>query len=153
MREADLDACAALMLAIPLWAEYAVTAERARTRLAGALRAPSRGLVADEDGRVKGFVVYSVEGTFDHSGYVRAVGVAPEAQGQGIGQRLMDAAEAEILRHGPNVFLLVSAWNAGAHRFYQRRGYRRIGEIPGYVRPGITEILYRKTLGPIEGRE
>lgn len=153
MREADVNACAALMLAIPLWAEYAMTAERARATFAGALRAPARGLVAEEDGRIKGFIVYSVAGTFDHSGYVRAVGVAPDAQGQGIGLRLMDSAEGEILRAGPNVFLLVSAWNVDARRFYERRGYHQIGEIPDYVRSGITEILYRKTLGPIERRE
>jgi len=63
----------------------------------------------------------------------------------------MDAAEAAILSHGPNVFLLVSSWNTGARRFYERRGYRRIGEVADYVRRGITEVVYRKTLGPIEG--
>ena len=44
---------------------------------------------------------------------------------------------------------LVSAH--GARRFYERRGYQRIGEITDYVRRGITEAVYRKTLGPIQG--
>ncbi len=76
--------------------------------------------------------------------------MAPEAQGRGVGTLLMDAAEDEIFRAGPNVFLLVTATNTRAQRFYERRGYRRIGEIADYIQPGITEVLYRKTLGPIQ---
>jgi ribosomal protein S18 acetylase RimI-like enzyme len=82
---------------------------------------------------------------------VRSVAVAPDAQHQGVGGRLMDEAEAAILGSGPNVFLLVSSWNTGAQRFYERRGYRRIGELADYIRRGITEVVYRKTLGPIQG--
>jgi ribosomal protein S18 acetylase RimI-like enzyme len=63
----------------------------------------------------------------------------------------MDAAETDIFGHGPNVFLLVSAGNTRARRFYERRGYKRIGEIPDYIQRGTTEVLYRKTLGPIQG--
>jgi ribosomal protein S18 acetylase RimI-like enzyme len=50
------------------------------------------------------------------------------------------------------VFLLVATWNAGARRFYERRGYQRIGEITDYLRRGITEVVYRKSLGPIQGQ-
>jgi ribosomal protein S18 acetylase RimI-like enzyme len=149
LRDADVEACAALLQRIPLWARYRITPEAARAVFARALDGASCALVAEDAGRVIGFVEYTLRGTFGHSGYVRAVGVAPEAQGRGVGTRLMDAAEEAIFRSGPNVFLLVAAFNAGAQRFYERRGYRRIGEIPDYVMPGITEILYRKTLGPI----
>lgn len=108
------------------------------------------GFVAEDAGGVVGFVVYAIEGTFVYSGYVQSVAVAPDAQRRGVGGRLMEAAEAAILGRGPNVFLLVSQWNTDAQRFYERRGYRRVGEIPDYVRRGITECVYRKTLGPIE---
>lgn len=154
MREADTDACAAIMLAIPLLARYGVaTAEAARAGLADVFGGSCRGLIAEEDGRAVGFVVYAVRGTFVHSGYVRTVAVVPGAQRRGVGRRLMDAAEAAIFEQGPNVFLLVAAENAGAQRFYEGRGYRRIGEIADYVRGGITEIVYRKTLGPIRDRD
>ena len=150
--EADVDACAAIMLATPLLARYGVTtAAAARGALADVFAGPCRGLVAEEAGRIIGFAVYSLRGTFAHSGYVRTIAVAPDAQHRGAGRRLMDAVEAAIFDQGPNVFLLTSAWNAEAQRFYERRGYRRIGEIPDYVRNGITEVLYRKTLGPIQG--
>ncbi len=149
--DCDVNACASLMLAIPLWARYRMTPERARATFADVREGSSSGVVAEDDGRIIGFLVYRVRGTFVHSGYILDVGVAPDAQNRGVGRQLMDAAEADIFRHGPNVFLMVSAFNTGAQRFYEERGYRRVGEIPDYVRRGITEILYRKTLGPIAG--
>jgi [ribosomal protein S18]-alanine N-acetyltransferase len=149
MRGSDTDTCASLMLAIPLWAQYGMTPGRARAAFAAVGDGTSSGIVAEENGRVIGFIVFRVTGTFVHSGYIHDVGVALEAQNRGVGTSLMDAAETEIFRHGPNVFLLVSESNSGAHRFYERRGYRRIGDIPDYIRQGITEILYRKTLAPI----
>jgi ribosomal protein S18 acetylase RimI-like enzyme len=151
LRGTDVDACAALMLATPLWIEYRVTPARARDIFADATGGSSQGLVAEDGGRVIGFVVYRLQGTFVHSGYILDVGVGADAQNQGVGTRLMDAAETDIFGHGPNVFLLVSASNTGAQRFYERRGYRRIGEIPDYIQRGTTEVLYRKTLGPIQG--
>jgi ribosomal-protein-alanine N-acetyltransferase len=149
IRDSDVAACAALMRRIPLWAQYGVTADEAHAVFRGALAGGTHVRVAEQDGRVIGFIEYVLRGTFGHSGYVRALGVAPEAQGRGVGGSLMDTAEGEIFCHGPNVFLLVSAGNAGAQRFYERRGYRRIGEIPDYLRAGLTEFIYRKTLGPI----
>lgn len=152
MRNTDVAACAAIVLAVRLWRPYGVTTEEAaRPVFADVLAGTCRGLVADDGNRVVGYVVFTLRGTFVHSGYVRSVAVAPDAQRRGVGARLMDVAEAEILAHGPNVFLLVTASNTDAQRFYERRGYRRVGELTDYVRRGITELVYRKTLGPIQG--
>jgi len=148
-RETDVETCASLMVDLPLYGRYGVTGKDARALFARTLAGASRALVAEDAGGVLGFVVYSLHGTFDHSGYVRAIGVAARAQRRGVGGRLMEAAEREIFSRGPNVFLLVSADNADARRFYERRGYREIGELPDYARAGITEVLYRKTLGPV----
>jgi ribosomal protein S18 acetylase RimI-like enzyme len=137
------------MAGLPLWREYGVTVREAHDTFAAALGGAAAVLVAADGGRVVGFVEYLVRGTFGRSGYIWAIGVAADAQSRGVGARLMDAAEAEIFRTGPNVFLLVTASNTRARRFYERRGYRRVGELDAYVRPGLTEILYRKTLGPI----
>jgi len=137
------------MTELPLWQRYGVSAAAARETFAEALRGALQVRVAEDGGRVLGFVEYLVRGTFGHSGYVWAVGVAANAQGRGVGGRLMDAAEAAIFEAGPNVFLLVTAANAGAQRFYERRGYRRVGTLPDYILPGVTEVVYRKTRGPI----
>ena len=139
-------------MALPLWARYGVTTmDAACAAFADVAGGTCLGLVAEEARSLVGFVVYALRGTFVHSGYVRSVAVAPDAQHRGVGAGLMDAAEAAIFTQGPNVFLLVSTWNAGAQRFYEPRGYHRIGELTDYLRRGITEVVYRKTLGPIQG--
>jgi ribosomal protein S18 acetylase RimI-like enzyme len=152
LEETDVEACAELMAGLPLWRRYGTTLHDARALFTLAAAGGAQVRVAEDGGRVAGFVFYHLRGTFEHSGYVRALGVHTDAQGRGVGSLLMDAAEEEILARGPNVFLLVSADNAAARRFYERRGYREIGELADYVAPGLTEVLYRKTTGPI-GRE
>jgi ribosomal protein S18 acetylase RimI-like enzyme len=149
LRGTDVEACAAIKAGLPLWREYGVTIEAARETFAAALRGAAQVQVAEDEARVVGFVEYLERGTFGHSGYVWAIGVAASVQGRGIGTVLMDAAEADIFQAGPNVFLLVTASNTSAQHFYERRGYRRVGELPDYVRPRLTEIVYRKTRGPI----
>jgi ribosomal protein S18 acetylase RimI-like enzyme len=152
LEDRDVEACAEIMLGIPLWKRYGATPKDAHALFARAARGTPRGRVAERGGRIAGFVVYTLRGTFDRSGYVRAVGVRPGEQGRGVGNLLMDAAEEEIFARGPNVFLLVSQTNGAARRFYERRGYREVGEIADYVGPGLTEVLYRKTTGPIRSR-
>lgn len=73
------------------------------------------------------------------------VGVAPDTQHQGIGAALMDSAEQVLFRSAKDVILLVSDFNLGAQRFYQRRGYQQVGALPDYVLPGVAELIYRKT--------
>jgi ribosomal protein S18 acetylase RimI-like enzyme len=41
---------------------------------------------------------------------------------------------------------LVTSDNVRARRFYERHGYRKVGELPELVHPGIDEALYHKAL-------
>jgi ribosomal protein S18 acetylase RimI-like enzyme len=43
----------------------------------------------------------------------------------------------------------VSSFNEGARRLYQRHGYEVVGELTDYIVKGHSEILLRKTFGPI----
>ncbi len=159
LRANDIDPCARLIAADPLWQRYHVTLPRARQALRQVLTAARRGgrvlrdagefAVAHDRSRVVGFIWFRLDGTFHHSGYIRWIGVAPHARGQGVGRRLMVYAERKIFRHGPNVFLMVSAFNTAAQAFYKQLGYKEIGTIPNYVIRGITERLFRKTRGPL----
>lgn len=159
LRPADVEACAEIVGRDPLWRRYGTTVARARTVFRRAVRARAKGrepgrvpdelAVAQQGKRVLGFIWFRLEGTFHHSGYVRWIAVSPHARTRGVGRRLMRYAEERILRRGPNVFLLVSAFNRGAQAFYKRLGYREVGVIPDYLVSGITERLYRKTTGPV----
>lgn len=82
-------------------------------------------------------------------GYIQAVCIHPDHRGQGLGTRLVGFAEARILRESPNVFLCVSSFNRDAQRLYQRLDYKVIGELTRYIVPGHSEILLRKTTGPL----
>jgi ribosomal protein S18 acetylase RimI-like enzyme len=63
----------------------------------------------------------------------------------------VEFAERRILQVSPNVFMCVSSFNHGARRLYQRLGYQVIGELPDYLVRGHSEILLRKTTGPLAG--
>lgn len=148
LRSTDIPACAKIVSTDQLWKRYDISLGRARA-IFKAHRRQDRIYVAVADRHVVGFVWFLLRGTFAHSGYIRWIAVAASAQEQGIGSALMDFAERQLLRAGPNVFLLVSAFNRQAQQFYRRRGYQAIGTISDYVVPGIAERLYRKTRGPL----
>jgi ribosomal-protein-alanine N-acetyltransferase len=109
---------------------------------------PSREvyLAMDRD-EIAGFVVLEMEGAF--TGYVKSIGVSPPYRGGGVGTRLMSFVEERVFRERPNVFLCVSDFNVGARRFYERLGYEAVGELRDYIIKGYSEILLRKTVGPL----
>jgi ribosomal protein S18 acetylase RimI-like enzyme len=41
--------------------------------------------------------------------------------------------------------MLVTRSNRRARAFYESHGYKRVGDVPGFVRPGIAESVYLKT--------
>jgi ribosomal protein S18 acetylase RimI-like enzyme len=79
--------------------------------------------------------------------------VAPAERGNGIGRRLMEHIEEGIFRTAPNVFLFVSDFNTSAQSFYERLGYRKVGELQDYLVAGRSELLMRKSRGPIRDYE
>jgi ribosomal-protein-alanine N-acetyltransferase len=97
-------------------------------------------------GAVAGFVVFTPEPVFARGGYLRAIAVAPAIRGFGIGRRLLAFAERTTAKKAPNIYLCVSSFNREAQRFYRSCGYRRVGEVDGLVRKGLTEQIYWKRL-------
>ena len=112
------------------------------------LRDPERETyVALRDGRVVGFVIVCMQGAF--VGYIQSVCVAADLRGQGIGSTLIGFAEERIFAITPNVFMCVSSFNTAARRLYVRLNYEVIGELRDYLVAGHSEILLRKTIGPL----
>jgi ribosomal protein S18 acetylase RimI-like enzyme len=105
--------------------------------------------VGDETEAVAGFLILKMTGAF--VGYIQTVCVAPEWRGRGLGAILIPFAEERIFRETPNVFMCVSSFNTNAQRLYERLGYQRVGELTDYIVAGYSEILLRKTIGPLTG--
>jgi ribosomal protein S18 acetylase RimI-like enzyme len=103
--------------------------------------------VARQGTEVLGFVVLCMTGAF--VGYIQTICIHPDHRGRGLGSRLVAFAEERILRESPNVFMCVSSFNHGARRLYERLGYRVVGELTDYIVRGHSEILLRKTVGPL----
>jgi ribosomal-protein-alanine N-acetyltransferase len=105
--------------------------------------------VGAETDAIAGFLILNMTGAF--VGYIQTVCVAPEWRGRGLGALLISFAEERIFRETPNVFMCVSSFNTDAQRLYERLGYQRIGDLTDYIVSGHSEILLRKTIGPLIG--
>ncbi len=145
----DVSLAAEIVAKNKLWQRYGTDYDRAYAILMEAIQEERTIYSARIFEQVAGFIWFDLWGTFYHSGYVRWIAVHPDFQGKGIGNILMQFAEDKIFQKGPNVFLLVSDFNTEAQMFYQKRGYKKVGELEDYYKKGITEWIYRKSKGPI----
>jgi ribosomal protein S18 acetylase RimI-like enzyme len=148
LARAEIPALAAALAAVPLMARYGNDAARLGRALEGALDRGESVLVADDEGVLRGLAWFVTSGTLALGGYLRLIALVPGAEGRGTGVALLRAFEAEVARASRHAFLLVSDFNAGAIRFYEREGYRRVGELPGLVLSDVAEVLYWKRLRP-----
>jgi len=89
-------------------------------------------LVAEVEGQVEGFLVYTVEedpGTFvkpamRRHGLLWDISVSPSMRGRGLGRQLVDAAEAALKAQGiSEMRLYVLAANKRAQALYRELGY------------------------------
>ena len=103
--------------------------------------------LAEVEGVIAGFLLLNMRGAI--KGYIQNVCVAPEWRNRGIGRQLVAFAEERIFRETPNVFMCVSSFNLDARRLYERLGYQLVGELTDYVIPGCSELLLRKSIGPL----
>ncbi len=88
-------------------------------------------LVAERDGVVLGYTYAGIEGV-DYmalrgpAGVLHDIVVDPAHRGHGVGRLLLDATVAALTALGaPRVVLSAAARNEGAHRLFERAGFRR----------------------------
>jgi [ribosomal protein S18]-alanine N-acetyltransferase len=143
---ADAAMCARLMCTSEPW----VTLGRTYEASLEIVQDPGREVyVAHDEHGIAGFIILCMIGAF--VGYIQTVLVHPDRRGQGIGSTLVGFAEERILAVSPNVFMCVSSFNHRARQLYQRLGYDVVGELTDYIVAGHSEILLRKTTGPLSG--
>ncbi|HEX4984611.1 MAG TPA: GNAT family N-acetyltransferase [Burkholderiales bacterium] len=135
------------MAASEPWLTLGTGYERSLKLLGNASRERYLATVAGEPA---GFLMISMQGAF--VGYVQLLGVAQGLRGRGVGRVLVTFAEQRIFTETPNVFICVSDFNRDARRFYAAMGYAEVGKLEDFIVAGHSEILLRKTIGPIRGR-
>jgi GNAT superfamily N-acetyltransferase len=142
----DLPALSPDLADLPLLRRYGRSSAKLEATLATALERGEGLLVCEERGELLGLAWFLPTGTLALGGYLRLLAVVGPAQGRGVGAKLLEAYEAEVAKVSGHAFLLASQDNAGAHRFYERHGYRRVGLLPALVLPDEDEVLFWKRL-------
>jgi ribosomal-protein-alanine N-acetyltransferase len=141
-----LSDCALMMAKSDPW----ITLEIDYDQCLKAFEGSTREIWAFEiDKEIAGFVILQMDGTF--KGYIQTVCVDAAFRGRGIGKKLLQFCQERILKVSPNLFICVSSFNLGAIRLYKEFGFTLVGELDNFVKEGFTEILLRKSFGPIIG--
>ena len=104
-------------------------------------------LVAEIDSSIRGYICYGptpiTEGTWD----IYWLAVDPGTQGQGIGRKLMQAAEEKIHKARGRLILVETSSKPGYEKtnlFYQRVGYKEAGRIIDFYAIGDDQVIYEK---------
>lgn len=105
----------------------------------------------NDEGQLLGILWYQLEGAFNTYPYLHMIEVKEDSQKQGLGTKLMDFFEDNVLTSGKNqvttkVFLVTSNYTPVAERMYVNRGYIKVCEIENLFRRKMTEKLYMKIL-------
>lgn len=141
---AEREWCAQLMASSEPWLTLGRTVEQSRRSIEDSSR---EVYLAVQGADAVGFLIITLAGPFP--GYLQTLCVSHEHRGRGVGTQLLAFAEARIFRKSPNVFLCVTSFNVDARRLYERLGYVLVGELKDFVVSGYSELLFRKTRGPL----
>ena len=145
-RTTQVPEIANLMAASPLLGRYGITRTSARASLGEGIRAGDLLLLGVERGEIVGVAWVVLTRALDRAAYLRLLLVAEGSQRRGVGSALLHDAERRVQRSGSrHMILLVTTANRRARAFYRREGYRKVGDLPDFARPGISESMYVKS--------
>jgi ribosomal protein S18 acetylase RimI-like enzyme len=102
--------------------------------------------VARLDEQVVGCLLLEMRGQLN--GFIRAICVDSDFRGRSIGTKMIDMIERRVFKASPNLFIMVSSFNFGAKKLYERLGFKEVGVLKDYVVKGSDELLLRKSICP-----
>ncbi|KFE67615.1 GNAT family N-acetyltransferase [Hyalangium minutum] len=145
---ADLSALGTALAPLSLFQAYGLTAAALTQRFEAALQRGEGLLLAELEGAPVGVCWFITRGAFGTGAYLRTLAVKEGLQGKGLGVELLRGYEDGSGDPPGGWFLLASDFNTGAHRFYERHGYREVGLLPDFAAKGVTERIYWKPRPP-----
>ena len=103
----------------------------------------------DEGEDVRGFAYYAPAALTLGTWYLYWIAVAPACQGQGLGRRMLEHAEEDILRRDGRLLLIETSSQSSydaTRRFYVRQGYAHEATLRDFYAPGDDLVVFRKEL-------
>ena len=102
-------------------------------------------VVAEKGKEVAGFIL--LHRLKRATGHVITIDIAPAFRRHGLGRRLMQVGEEQLLEEGyRQVFLEVAVNNLGAITFYRGLGYQVLRTLPRYYPGALDGLLMGKRL-------
>ena len=103
-------------------------------------------VIAEVKGKLAGFCIVHMEPAESvNVGYVVTIDVGEGFRRGGLGERMLTEGEKWVRREGgAGMMLHVFLKNQSAVRFYERLGYKRVGDQRGFYGPGIDAAMYWK---------
>jgi len=142
----DFAICASIMAGTDPWITLGIDYENCLKAFGGSFR---EVFVMKNGAEIVGLVIIQPLGTF--KGYIQTIAIGKDYRGNGYGTRLLQFCQDRILQYSPNIFICVSSFNSGAISLYNKLGFELVGELKDFIKPGFTELLLRKTVGPVAG--
>jgi ribosomal-protein-alanine N-acetyltransferase len=118
-------------------------------------RFPETFIVAEEDGKIVGYIMCRVEvglasfglGGLIRKGHVVSIAVLPQGRRKGVAQALMTAAMDGMRRYnGKQIFLEVRVTNGAGVALYKKLGLEIARTIHGYYSDGEDAYVMTKKL-------
>ena len=104
-------------------------------------------LVAEQDGKVVGFLLGFVAPLDEPIGYVHLVGIDPHHRRRGVGQHLYARFEQRCREGGARRLKAIAAvGNDGSVAFHEAVGFRA-EEVADYAGPGRSRMVFTRELG------
>jgi ribosomal protein S18 acetylase RimI-like enzyme len=124
---------------------YFISEERTKTFLIEGLTKEEIFVALDQSGVCLGFIWIALAGAFCRFPYVDLLAVKERYRGRGVGCSLLSFFEQEGFKKAPKLFIMVSDFNHRAKKLYESRGYKEVGMIPEFLKPGVAEYIMMKS--------
>ena len=144
LSEENVKICTNIICNSVLGEKYGYEKEKINEMLLNAIKKEEKIYTAHIKEDVVGVVWYDLKGAFCIAPYLRLIIVDKKYKGMNIGSYLIDFYEKQCVKENKHYFLLVSDFNSKAIKFYETKGYIRIGIILSFVKKNINEIIMMK---------